>query len=454
VATDGAPPTRGAASASASACEPHREYIEEKLALGRCAKLIWQDLVERHGFQHRYASVMRFARKLRPQSDGRQACAVIETAPGEEGQVDYAGDGPLVRHERTGKYRRTRLFSMTLGYSRKSRRFVAWKSSSAMWVELHERAFRAFGKAPRLIVLDNLREGVLKPEIYDPTLNPLYRAMLAHYGVAALTCRVNDPDRKGKVEADIKAAERAHRGLRFESIEEAQVYYDQRAERWDDTRIHGTTKQQVRERFDEEYAAMLPLPVEPFRHFRYGKRTVHPDGHIEVEGAYYCAPPGMIHQRVHVQWDEKQVRILTTRDVLLREYRRSEKRGRHVNTPEDRPRYVPGSTQALLAAATTVGAEIGEVCALIHRRDGQEGVRRIQGILALAKKHGVARVQDAARAALECGAPSYRFVKNWLERTAAPALSLRQVDALIRPLTEYRDLIERMSRSPSQGETP
>jgi transposase len=52
-----------------------------------------------------------------------------------------------------------------------------------------------------VVVLDNLREGVLTPDVYDPTLNPFYRDVLAHYGVVALPCRVGDPDRKGKVES-------------------------------------------------------------------------------------------------------------------------------------------------------------------------------------------------------------------------------------------------------------
>jgi len=43
-------------------------------------------------------------------------------------------------------------------------------------------------------VLDNLREGVLVPDVYDPTLNPLYRDVLAHYGAVAMPCRVRDPD--------------------------------------------------------------------------------------------------------------------------------------------------------------------------------------------------------------------------------------------------------------------
>jgi ATP dependent DNA ligase-like protein len=112
------------------------------------------------------------------------ARVVITTAPGEEGQVDY-GEGPMVRHPDTGKYRRTRLFVLTLGYSRKAVRLLVWQSSTQIWAELHERAFRRLGGTVRVIVLDNLKEGVLTPDIYDPALNPLYRDVLAHYGVVA-----------------------------------------------------------------------------------------------------------------------------------------------------------------------------------------------------------------------------------------------------------------------------
>jgi transposase len=82
-------------SPSASTCEPHRETIELGLSKGRNAKGIWQDLVDSSGFAGGYQSVKRFLRGLRGQSSP-EACAVIETAPGEEAQVDY-GSGPMVR---------------------------------------------------------------------------------------------------------------------------------------------------------------------------------------------------------------------------------------------------------------------------------------------------------------------------------------------------------------------
>jgi len=85
----------------------------------------------------------------------------------------------MVRDPSTGKYRRTRLFVLTLGYSRKSVRLLLWRSTTHVWAELHERAFRRLGGTVKVVVLDNLREGVLTPDIYDPALNPLYRDVLA-----------------------------------------------------------------------------------------------------------------------------------------------------------------------------------------------------------------------------------------------------------------------------------
>jgi transposase len=441
VSTDSASPAPMRAP-SASACEPYRELVGEALGRGRNAVAIWQDLVDDHGFAAGYASVRRFVLKLRGAAPV-EARVVITTAAGQEGQVDY-GEGPMVRDQATGKYRRTRLFVFTLGYSRKAVRLLVWKSSAQIWAELHERAFRRLGGTVRVVVLDNLREGVLTPDIYDPTLNPLYRDVLAHYGVIALPCRVGDPDRKGKVEAGVGHAQKTPlKGLRFETLEAAQVYLDRWETHWADTRIHGTTKRQVAVMFAEERPALGPLPLEPFRYYRFGDRTVHLNGCVEVEGAYYGAPPGWLGQRVPVQWNDLHVRLLSPKTgQLLREHLRT-RRGWYQIHDEDRPARTPPSTLALLARATSAGPHIGTVCTQIQQHDGVPGVRRILGVLALAKKHGPAVVEDAARAALEIGVPTYRFVRKYVERRPPVPLTLRQVDPLIRQLTLYRDLIDR-----------
>jgi transposase len=431
---------------SASACGVYRETIELGLSLGRNAIGIWQDLVDVHGFADGYQSVKRYVRKLRGMRSP-EARAIIETAPGEELQVDY-GSGPMVRDPQSGKYRRTRMFVLTLGYSRKSVRLLCWRSSSRTWAELHEKAFRRLGGSTRVVVLDNLKEGVLVPDIYDPSLNPLYRDVLAHYGVVALPCRIRDPDRKGKVESGVGHAKKTPlKGKRFEGLEEGQAYLDHWEEHWADTRIHGTTKRQVAAMFAEEKPFLQPLPLEPFRYYQYGTRTVHLDGCVEVEAAYYGAPPGWIGRKVLVQWDGLFVRLLDPRTgQLLREHLR-QKRGAHRIRDEDRPRRTPLQIRQLLARAHKAGASIGALCDAIHQREAEFGARHIQGVLSLAKKYGCASADEICALALELRVHEYRFVKRCLERGPQAPLNLRQVDPLIRELVQYRDLIQQRTQS-------
>lgn len=438
------PPTR---APQASACEPHRDRIEAALHVGRNAMAIWQDLVE-EGFTARYASVRRFVRHLRG-STPAEARVIITTRPGEECQVDY-GDGPMVRHPQTGTYRRTRLFVLTLAYSRKAVRLLVWQSSAQTWAELHERAFRRLGGSTRVVVLDNLKEGVLTPDFYEPTLNPLYRDVLAHYGVVGLPCRVGDPDRKGKVESGIGHTQKTPlQGQRFETLDQAQAYLDRWEAHWADTRIHGTTKRQVAEMFAEERPALQALPVEPFRYYRFGVRTVHLDGCVEVEAAYYSAPPGWIGQRVTVQWTDLHVRLLDPKTgQLLREHVRGP-RGWHRIAEADRSKRTPATTLTLLARARHAGAHLFAVCTFIHDHEGAAGVRRILGVLALAKQYGPAAADDAAKTALALQVPTYRFLRRYLERRPAVPLTLTQIDPLIRQLTLYRDLIDRQTGDPT-----
>jgi len=177
---------------SSSACEPHRVWIEAQVQLGRNAVSIYQDLVELHGFDHAYNSVKRFVGQLRAREPER--FDVLEYLAGEEAQVDY-GQGALTLWK-AGKYKRPYLFVMTLKYSGKSFRKVVWKTNQEVWARLHEEAFRALGGCPSYVVLDNLKEGVIRPDIYAPELNPVYAAMLAHYALVADPCRVGDPNRK------------------------------------------------------------------------------------------------------------------------------------------------------------------------------------------------------------------------------------------------------------------
>jgi hypothetical protein len=171
---------------------------------------------------------------------------------------------------------------------------------------------------------------------------------------------------------------------------------------------------------------------------------VHLDGYVEVDAAYYAPPPGFIGRELHVQWDDRVVRLLDpSTGLLLREHLHARRGDRRIR-PEDVPASSPPTTAKVLERAVRAGKHIGLVCQRIHEVDGEPGVRRIVGVLALARKHGVAAVDEACSAALDVGVPSYRFVKRYLTRPKAP--TLKQTDSLIRQLSEYKDILERIIR--------
>jgi hypothetical protein len=178
----------------------------------------------------------------------------------------------------------------------------------------------------------------------------------------------------------------------------------------------------------------------PFR--RWGCPPVS----VEVEGAYYSAPPGWLGHRVQVQWTDGIIRVLTRDGHLLREHVRGP-RGHHRIADADRPPKTPASTLALLARARHVGVALHTICTHIHTHEGAAGTRRILGALALAKRYGPVALDDAAKAALDLRVLTYRFLRRYLERR--PPLTLRQVDPLIRQLTVYRDLIDRTTGDPT-----
>ena len=168
--------------------------------------------------------------------------------------------------------------------------------------------------------------------------------------------------------------------------------------------------------FAEERPALCPLPLEPFRYYQYGHRTVHLDGCVEVAAAYYSAPPGWIG-RAHPRPMERG-----PRPAARPPHRPSSsastcaRRAAGIALPIKTGPHVPRpKTLALLAAAKRAGPGIATICDHIHRHDGAAGVRRILGVLALARKHGPAVAEEAATAALELGVPTYRFLRRYLD---------------------------------------
>jgi hypothetical protein len=198
--------------------------------------------------------------------------------------------------------------------------------------------------SPRTVVIDNLKAGVLQADWYDPELNPKLEAFARHYGTVILPTKPRTPRHKGKVERGIDyAQENALKGMTFASLHEQNVHLRHWEATVADTRIHGTTRQQVQQHFETvERAALLPLPESRFPNYQEGQRKVHRDGHVEVQKSFYSVPPEYLGHTVWVRFDERMVRVFNQRHELiathLRRARRSLQHARRTSAqPEDQP---------------------------------------------------------------------------------------------------------------------
>jgi len=423
--------------ASRSLSAPYQKQIEAALSLGVNAKRIYHDL-KAEGFPGKYWSVKRFVKKLKRLKP--DVCARIEVPPGKEAQVDF-GKGASTFNPATNKYRKPNLFRMVLSFSRHSYEEVIWKQDVESFIRAHENAFRFFGGVPEVMMLDNLKAGVIDACFYDPTINPVYQAFAKHYGFEVLPCKVRTPEHKGKVESGINYAQNAVKGKTFESLDGQNDYLKEWNKNIASLRIHGTVKEQVIKRFNErERTALRPLPDEPFRMFKIGIRRVHVDGHIEVDGAYYSVPCEYLGEEVTIHRDTKLIRVYDKQGKEIAVHMRQHKgcfRTYDEHLPEHKRWSQLRMEKRFREQAAHLGEEVSKWTEKIFEERGVLAFRVLQGMISLTKKYSSGHINYACGQALKLQSFRYHVLKSLCEKIPTKEERLRQEDEIIRPLCEY-----------------
>lgn len=425
----------------ASACQAFLETITAKLGQGLSARRIFQDLRAEHGFSGSYYSVRRFVAKL--QQKRPLPVRRMETAAGEEAQIDFGTAAPVVNAE--GKVRRPWLFRIVLSHSRKAYSEVVWRQTSDDFIAALENAFHHFGGVPKRLVIDNLKAAVARADWYDPEVHPKLQSFARHYGTAFLPTKPYTPQHKGKIENGVKYAKNnALQGRQFSSLADQNDHLLEWETNVADTRIHGATKQQVGKRFEDvERDALLPLPRDRFPSFHEARRTVSRDGHVEVDKAFYSAPPEFVGRRLWVRWDAHLVRLFDQHWQQLAVHAKAEP-GRFRTSAQHIPREkfsaVERGTDALLERISWIGPHTKQWAEATLQVRGVEGVRVLVGLKALAGKHDTAALEHACQTALAHGAHRLRTIRKLLKQGVGQ--QQQQFDFLeehpvIRPLSDY-----------------
>ena len=243
------------------------------------------------------------------------------------------------------------------------------------------------------MVLDNLKAGVTKVDLYDPTLNRAYGELERHYGFVADPAKARAPKHKGKVERNMPVVrQQLLAGRTFKDIDEA----NQRALRWCreeiGMEIHGTTKRRPFEVFQkEETPCLRALPLEPFECPLWKKCTVHPDHHVVFDRSYYSLPTRWIGKEVWVRGTRSLVQIFLD-EQLIKTHLRALQPGTWVTDPSDYPpeklAYLMATPTYCRKKASEIGPHTEALIQKILQDHAMKNLRKAQALLRLAEKHG------------------------------------------------------------------
>jgi hypothetical protein len=269
-----------------------------------------------------------------------------------------------------------------------------------------------------------------------------------HYGTTILPTKPRTPRHKGKTERGVGYVKNnSLKGHIFASLDAE----NQHLWHWEatiaDTRVHGTTRQQVGKLFHEiERAALLPLPAGRFPLFSEGRRIVHRDGHVEVAKAYYSVPPEYLGRSVWVRWDGHLVRIYSERMQPIAVHvqhqpGRFSTQNQHI--PLEKISPIEQGAERLLIKVRRLGVEATRWAEAMIQVRGIEGVRVLYGLLSLVRRFPSDAIDRACGLAHGHGAYRLRTVRALLKRRGAeqPGFAFMDEHPLIRPLSEYANLI-------------
>lgn len=429
----------------ASQCDPFKELIEAKNEENLSAQRIYQDLRDDYGFEGSYYSVRRFVRRIG--QDSELPFRRMECGPGDELQVDFGTGAPILAPD--GSRRRSHVFRVVLSFSRKGYSEAVFRQSTDDFIRCLENAFWHFGGVPRTTIIDNVKAAVKKADWYDPEIHPKIQSFCRHYGTVILPTRPYMPRHKGKVERGIDYVKNnALKGRKFPDLQAQNQHLLNWESHTADTRIHGTTRKQVKKLFtEEEKPALLPLPACRFPCFQEAKRSVHRDGHIEVQKSYYSVPPEYTGRQVWARWDGHLVRVYNCRmeQIVVHtqvEPGKFQTLQQHIHS--HKRSGAEKGTAWLLSRAALIGDHADQWARAMLKARGIRGVRVLMGLLNLTNHYDSKSIDNACEIALTHDAFRLKTIRLLIKKGGSKQQQWEFIDEhpIIRSMSDYEAVVE------------
>jgi transposase len=402
--------------------EPNWAYVDTELRrAGVTRSLLWQEYRADHpeGFGYAWFCERYDAWKRRVSPTMRQ-----RHGAGEKVFVDYAGDTLDVIDPATGAAVAMKLFVAAMGASSYVYAEARPSEGLADWIACHVALFAFLGGVPGMIVCDNLKSGVTKPDRYEPAINRSYQEMARHYGTSVVPARPYKPRDKAKVEQSVLLVERwvmaRLRNRRFFSLIELNLAIADLVGELNARimRAYGASRAELFAQIDAP--ALKALPAEPYAFATWKRCRVAPDYHVEVEGCFYSVPYRLIRELVDVRVADRTIEAFHKGERVASHARSPGRRG-HITVAEHMPsahrRHAAWTPTRMMAAADKIGPAAAALFSdiMTERPHPEQGFRTCLGILALERTYGQVRMEAACQRAGQIKARSVGSLRSILQ---------------------------------------
>jgi transposase len=384
--------------------------------------LLWLEYRERHPDGYGYTQFCHYY------DQAKQKLSITlrqHHKAGEKLFTDYAGDTLSIIDPETGESSPVNIFVATLGATNYTyAEGVLWMDV-ASWTASHVRALEYIGGVPEIVVPDNTKCAVIKPDRYEPDLNREFAEMASHYGFAIIPARVRKPRDKAKVENGVLVVERwilaRLRNRTFTNLAEVNKAIRELLDDLNGRKLKrmNATRRELFERLDAP--ALAPLPQRRYEYAEWKTAKVNIDYHVAVAKHFYSVPYQLVGEQVEVRLTATAVEILY-KNRRVASHLRNYMEGRFTTLPEHMPKshqkYLEWTPSRIISWAGTNGPNTAALVKRIleSRPHPEQGYRSCLGIIRLSDIYPLERIEAASERALRCNALSCKSVKSILEK--------------------------------------
>lgn len=408
---------------------PDMAYIHREMAKsGVTLKLLWSEYLEECRLNHEFPLMYsQFCYHYQKYAETKRASMHIPRKPGEQVEVDWCGQTAAIVDRDTGEIIPAYVFVAALSYSQYAYVEAFLSQDLESWICAHVNMYRFYGGTTRILIPDNLKTGVQKASWYghDPVINKTYHEMAEHYDTAVIPARVRRPKDKPNTERTVGIISTwiiaALRNQKFFSLQELNLAIKEKLHTFNSKPFQKKEGSRLSVFLAEEKPMLLPLPAAPYELAQWKKATVQFNYHISVEKNHYSCPHEYIKHEVDVRITRNTIEVFYKNHRICSHKRLYGRDGQYSTTeahmPENHRQYIQWDSKRFIEWADKVGPNTVIIikALLASRKVEQQAFRSCMGLLKLADKYSVTRLEAACKKALSYTPnPSFQSVKTIL----------------------------------------